>query len=196
MQTFNKGDSNMKAGDKVKCIEYDAKLVVGGIYTLCEVPPKHLIDQTPGKTLVAIDHGSEVYSYWSSSFELVHEKTELDTIKELSLLAESFVGKEVTSGHGKNWKVDSYKVFVVEESAIKSSATVYGHFNTHGYCVAVTGAGRSVPVEQVTLVPTSKTIQLTDDYEAVISKDHVIVGCQTINRAKILELYKAMQAFQ
>jgi len=184
----------MKPGDKVKCIQKDALLEVGKEYTLTDVPNGY--GDPSDRKVVAVDQGNfGVYTYYESYFEpLITDKLEI--IKKLCALANSYIGEIVVGSGGRKWKVDSYEVYLLKENAAKSSGSVYGHFNMHGYCVAVKGGGRSIPVEEVELQPTSETIKLTDDYEAVITKDHIVVGCQTISREKLQELLKIQDGFQ
>ncbi len=182
----------MKTGDKVKCISKDTDVTVGNIYTVEESFGTWVADD---EAVCVRGDGGIIKPYYKRGFEVVEQIDDLQKIKDLSLLAESYIGKTVQSG-GSNWRVDGYKIFLNKETAAKSSASVRTHFNNYGYCVAVSGSGRITPIESVKPVPTSKTINLNEAYDAIITKDTVRVGCQTISRAKILELYKEMESLQ
>jgi hypothetical protein len=45
-----------------------------------------------------------------------------------------------------------------------------------------------IPVKLCSVLPPTKTIKLTNDYDAVIHKDYVKVGCQEIPISKVKEI--------
>lgn len=185
----------MKPGDKVRCIERDTLLDVGKEYTLVKVPYAHTVNDN--KPIVAIDHGAGygVYSYYASLFVLVAAKDKFENLKVLVALAESLLKTTVTT-KARPLQVTKYEIFLDRGKAKMSSNSVLEEFDRSGFCVAVQGNQRSVPVQEVNIKPKELTTKLTNDYDAVVTKDSVQVGCQTISREKILELVKLMDSLR
>ncbi len=121
-------------------------------------------------------------------------------LKQLTERAESLVGKKVRNGNiGSPMKVGDFFIILTWKQANQRSCSVIEEFRRTGFCVALRNesGGSSIPLLDTTNVYDGEvTIKLTDDYKAVITKDTVRVGCQTISRAKILELYKEMESLQ
>lgn len=190
----------MKIGDKVKCVKLDTHLKIGSIYTIVKSPPYWEDD----KTVICLDIDGCVVPYYKSYFTLVKSKaTKKSTItfsdvKTQVELAESFIGREVSlkSNLSVRYHVEEVSVILTDKQAEDSSLLVLKEFKKSGYCVAVVSNGRSFPLVDVVLNKPSKTIKLTKDYNIVIEKDVVTVGCQVIPRSKILEIHKIMESFQ
>lgn len=183
-------ESKYKAGDKVRCIDdglYHSQLTIGKIYTIVEV-------RTEGYSipiLRIINDSGEENGYYETRFEPEVVKP---TIDDLVTLGKSLIGKTCKYIYGGNAVPEKIVVFLDEEDAGNSSFVVKEEFEKSGFCVAIKYGGNAVPVQTLTLIKDVETIKLTDDYDAIVYKDRVEVGCQTIPRAKLEELMKVMNS--
>lgn len=104
----------------------------------------------------------------------------------------SLIGKTVLF-EGKKFNISSVSVW--SKFYPTSDKGILKVIKEHGYCVMVEDEVRdlAVPFAEVSL--TGNVIKLSDEYNAVIEGDNVIVGCQTIpitTIQKILDLHKTL----
>lgn len=120
----------------------------------------------------------------------------IDKLKVLIESAEKLVGQKVRNENsGASMKVSEFLVILTEKQANERSYSVKEEFKRTGFCVALRDewGDRSIPLLDTTEVySTEVMIKLTDEYDAIISKDNVKVGCQTISREKIIEVCTEM----
>jgi len=124
----------------------------------------------------------------------------IDRLKELIERAESLIGKKVRNGTiGSYLRVSDFFVILTKKQANERSSSVMEEFLKTGFCVALRDeiGGTSVPLlNDTNIFREDVTLKLTSDYDAIVSRDNVKVGCQTIPRAKIVELYNLMMEFK
>lgn len=140
-----------------------------------------------GECIFVTNSKGVTQSYFAWRFD-VDESFVRPTVKEQIILAQSYVGKTVMSGEDKI-TITKWSLIPMGES---SSMVVEQEADKHGYCVAVIGSQYTVPVLSVTLPPQEITIKLNDDYDAIITKETVKVGCQTFPVALIKEIQSAI----
>ena len=126
------------------------------------------------------DDGQKNLSFFKVRFSLVPSEMPLGEQVEL---AQTYIGKNTTEG-----KCKSVQVCLTEKDVNERSFSCQNYFKEHGFCVAIMGGYWSVPLPTVSLAPESKTIKLTDDYNAEVFADKVKVGCQTIPLSKLEEI--------
>lgn len=124
----------------------------------------------------------------------------IDKLKELAERAETLIGKKVRNGSlGSFLKIKDYFIVLTYAQADARSFSVMEEFKKTGFCVALRDEyeSSSIPLLDTTeLNQPDVKIKLTDEYDAIVSKDLVRVGCQRIPKAKIVELYNTIMAFQ
>jgi hypothetical protein len=119
--------------------------------------------------------------------------------------AKSLVGKRVSNKTDKGvyrdyncyWEVKNFEVLLSNYDGYRNSSVQKSLEKGWSVVVWMTSDDSYLPVELATIVeiptPTSKTIKLTDDYDVVIYKDKIEVGCQTIPKEKICEILLEME---
>jgi len=82
----------------------------------------------------------------------------------------------------------------------KEFSSGYGSLNAkndlikNGFSVCIHGSnGLEYPIRTIGILPASVTKKLTDDYDVVIYRDKVEVGCQTITKETITDLLLQME---
>jgi hypothetical protein len=169
--------TKMKKGSKIKCIRPSSGLTLNKIYEVTR------LDYDNDPYLVNDNGDNEMY--YANRFEVV--VLELDTLDEQIAFARTLIDKKVNGKH-TSYVATKLEIFLSKDQASKSSSSVYGYFNQHGFCVAVGCVGCIEPVTGVKLAPESTTIELTSDYQAEVFKTEVKVGCQTISIEKVKEI--------
>jgi len=174
-----------KKDDEVRCIDHTCEpdIVYGNIYkVLSDSPDTSDTFYVPSST-----NGGRV-CYFKSRFEPVNKSMSLGEQVEL---AQSFIGKRLRE-KGKNQRMncDEVQVCLIKDQVLKRSNICYEYFEKHGFCVAILSGSSSQPVVNFELWPEYETIELTKDYSAVVTKDEIVVGCQTIPMDKVREILK------
>jgi len=168
--------TNMKKGDKIKCVNPTTSLTLNKVYEVLDVD----YDYDP---YVTNDNGFREM-YCSYRFEVV---SGVPTLEEQAKDALSLLGKKVMHGT-TTLVVESITIYGVSNKPPYTNPIVNGYYDKHGFCVVIKGGRYAVPVDGVTLVPESKTIELTNEYDAEVFKNEVKVGCQTISIEKVKEI--------
>jgi hypothetical protein len=70
------------------------------------------------------------------------------------------------------------------------SSLVLDELVTKEWCVAIKSHGQTIPLKSIKEI-TTITVENVGDYKAIVHKDHVMVGCQKISKAKVEEILKA-----
>ncbi len=121
-------------------------------------------------------------------------------LKQLVERAESLIGKKVRNGNsGADLVVGDFCIILTQKQADERSLSVIEEFQKNGFCIALrdVGAYSSIPLlDNTELFQEDIIIKLTDEYDAIISKNEVKVGCQTIPKEKIVEIYKIITEFK
>jgi hypothetical protein len=167
---------NLVKGDKLRVIDANSSLDFGEIVTF-----NRYADDGRDKSCVHIDEVNEYGYYFGWRFEVV-EPLQPHTIDSDLALARSYIGKKVQTDSMVSFTVEHVKIVVAEQENLKAaSLTVQSEVKNSGYCVAVCGSHRSIPVRNVEIAPNDVKIKLNDDYTATVSKDSIVVGCQTFS---------------
>jgi len=120
------------------------------------------------------------------------------SLEELIAKAKTMVNKNCVSGRYKTEFVPNQVIVAVDQSIASTYSTeVMQDFKANGVSVVLRDTVNriSYPVGQTELVIFTPTrIKLTEDYDAIVHKDHVKVGCQSISFEKIDELHKLIHA--
>lgn len=175
-----------KPNDTVKCIDADGNVYItkNSLYTVLAV----------GNGRISVRaNDNEIYFYKQSLFKL-QEPAGMELFESISY-AQSLIGKTIRYNR-TNTTVTHVKVYL----SAKEFESGYGSMNAqndlkaNGFSVCVHGTnGNEYPIRNIELVPTSTTMKLTDDYDAIIYKDKVEVGCQTITKEVLKELLAKME---
>jgi hypothetical protein len=97
----------------------------------------------------------------------------------------SLIGKTVLF-EGKKFKISSVSVW--SKFYPTSDKGIQKVIKEHGYCVMVEDEDQDIAVPFAEVSLDGNVIKLSDEYDAVIDGDNVIVGCQTIPIAKVQEI--------
>lgn len=89
---------------------------------------------------------------------------------------ETFTVADVSIAHKGSWNGSTY----VDDELATNEKCVAIHLDHY----------RSVPLSRITVLPKSHELKISDDYTARITKDNVIIGCQTIPIEIVRELVK------
>lgn len=104
--------------------------------------------------------------------------------------AKELVGKTLWSDiHKKEWTPESC-VVVFDKEDINLSIKDIPIFKKQGFAVCIVNEDFSTEVNSFLSLP--KKIKLSNDYDAQIFKDKVVVGCQVIPKEKIQEILESM----
>lgn len=168
--------TTFKVGDKVKVVNPGGYLHRGDIHTISMVSEWYVYSDT------------FTGGYYHSRFALVDEVHTKIGAKELQVKidkAKSLIGKKVVfktcRGVATSWEL----FFNKEEN---TSMGVNERIEKDGYCVAVRYASTLLsPVDDME-EDVSKVFVLNKDYNAVVTKESIKVGCQTIDPKVILEM--------
>lgn len=164
---------------KMKCVDrgLNADLTNGKIYTILDYDTdQYEIEQN--------DKGDRSW-YNVERFTLVENLTTDEKIA----LAESYVGKKVI------YKNETIRItdWQLVKKGENSSFIVNENADKNGFCIAVRAGGRIFPVEDVTLASEIITnVELSSSYTAKVYADKVVVGCQTISKEKVEQIWNAM----
>jgi hypothetical protein len=176
-------------GDKVKYISGAVKshMTHGKIY--------EIVATSPSKGLVTVvrDDG-RTEDFYDHRFEEV----EITDMVELIERAKTFIGKKCVSSD-VTFTPNQVIVVVDEYSSDNYSKEVQRVYKANGFAVALRDNVRALtfPVNETRIfIHKAKTLKLTDDYDADIYPNRVVVGCQTISIEKIEELYKLIHSFE
>jgi len=93
---------------------------------------------------------------------------------------------------GRKLTVDEIIVFIKGFHNDKISGLVVDEFDNKEWCIAIWGGGRTIPLSKIKAI-TSITVKNVGDYEAIVTKDHIQVGCQKISKEKFEEIAKAFK---
>jgi hypothetical protein len=110
-------------------------------------------------------------------------------------LAKSYIGKQV-EGFG-NYIVEQIHAVVSKEDAYKlgvASNSVLNDIDNNGFSVVISGGNFANPVMSVKIKPDSVKIKLNDTYDADVTKDTIVVGCQTYPISILDELIAARKS--
>lgn len=184
-----------KVGDKVKYIQHEKKTLTNGkTYEVTRYDFDNVTDVPSKYDMVTVinDHGHPEL-YFRSRFELVKDSHNLES---LVALAKTFLGKTCKYDTLVPLTPDKILVYVDGSLVQESSYSVIQDFNTYGYTVALKDSKKlsTVPVRG-TVLSLSHTVKLTDEYDAEVFPDKVVVGCQTITKEKIDELHKLIHSY-
>lgn len=176
--------NNLKKGDKIRCIDPNKLLVLNKIYTFNRYDT---YDVCPGDLLFV--EGTDE-SFFTERFELVGRKDTLeDLVKKACVILES--GKNVIH-HNRVHTPSGMEVFT--KPTTNSSPIVEDDIAENGFSVAIKMTNDVIiPVNQLTIA--SNIVKGVGDYEAIVEKDFIKVGCQTIPWSKveeIVELHKKL----
>lgn len=163
---------------KMKCVDRGPNLSLtdGKIYTI--------LQSDCGQYQIEHNNKGEKSWYNVERFAEVNLSTD-----EKIALAESYVGKKVIY-QGETIRITDWKFVKKNES---SSVIVNENADKNGFCIAVQTRGRSFPVEDVTLASEIiTTVELSSSYTAEVYSDKVVVGCQTISKDKVEQIWNAM----
>jgi hypothetical protein len=172
---------NIKKGDKIRCINPNFALVADKIYTFDRYDDED-------DELLFVEGTDE--SFFTVRFEVVDKP---ETMKELVNKAYDILqsGKIVTMF------IDTYtpeSIEIFTKPTNRSSALVTDDIKRNGFSVALRMTNDLViPVNQLTIV--SNIVKDVGDYEAIVEKDFIKVGCQFIPWSKveeIVELHKKL----
>ena len=160
-----------KVGDKIKfiCTRNETNgVTIGKIYEVQSV------DRISG--LLIINDEGYISSYMSYRFELVVDDNSLEARIEK---AKSLIGKMICENDGSNFIPDSW--------GIGNKHNDRGmDLDENGLVVYVENDDYISKVEDAELV--TNVITLTDEYNAIIEKDFVKVGCQNIPIEKVRDV--------
>lgn len=177
-----------EVGDNVLCVDCgeNRKITTGNIYIVLQT------SSDGNEIRINHDDGNGAW-YYSNRFKLSTSVTNSELFKSIEL-AQSFIGKRFT--HGTTKSVGSrVKVYLSkEEFDGYGSLSANIEFTKRGYAVCVHGENDyEYPVHDIELVPSSITMKLTQDYDAIIYANKVEVGCQTISKSVLSELLLQME---
>jgi hypothetical protein len=165
---------NFKKGDKIKCIDADySSLNLGEIY---------IFDGDHSYAHDCITIVGYPYGYFKNRFVLVEE----DTLESLVKKAEDIIksGKMV-SVDGFIKKPSSIEIHYKE--SIKISPLVSDDIKERGFSVAIRMECYSIaPVNLCEVI--TNIVEGVGSWTAIVNKDNVQVGCQTIPWEKIEEI--------
>ncbi len=174
-----------KIGSKVRCIDGIGELIYGNTYTVRQSPPD-------SETWVYLEESRyKHFNYHYDRFELISEPNKFeDSLKK----AKDLVGKTVLYDKS-SLKVDNVIVFIKGVGDSRISALVKDVLKTQDWCIAVKCDWQTIPIDLVTLIE-SVTVKNVGDYEAIVHKDFVMVGCQKISKEKFDEIAKAFDSLE
>ena len=110
------------------------------------------------------------------------------SIPEQYAYAVSLIGQRAKF-HSETFTIDS--VSIAHKGSWNGSTSVGDELANNEKCVAIHwGYSRCVPLSRITVLPKSHELKISDDYTATVTKEHVIVGCQTIPIEIVRELVK------
>jgi hypothetical protein len=164
----------MKIGDKIKYVDESCdSFTHGKIYTItgfdsCGDPEMYNDNAVPD-------------CYYTDSFECI--TASLSFSDAIALIGTKVQYKD------KPFLVEAVTVF--NKYYGSTNATIKSEVKEHGYSIVLENDDDFAPLSEVEVIP--MVIDLTDDYNAVIDGDNVVVGCQTIPIQKvrdILDLYE------
>jgi hypothetical protein len=177
-----------KVGDLVTCVNV-------GNNSYITQHKKYTINRVcgdDGTIRITDDQGDEGH-YSVTRFQLV----DADLVS-LITLAYTFVGKKFTLSSSPRVKrdCDRVKVYLHRDEfngGTVGSVNAHAMFDTLGFAVMIGTSGYECDVRHAIEAPNSKKIDLTNDYDAEVFADKVVVGCQTITKDKVVELLKTME---
>ncbi len=174
-----------KIGSKVRCIEGIGELIYGNTYTVRQSPPE-------SENSVYLEESRyKSYNYNQDRFELICEPNKFeDSLKK----AKDLVGKTVLYERS-SLKVDNVIVFIKGVENDLTSGLVQDALETQDWCIAVKSTIQTIPIDLVTLIETVN-VKNVGDYEAIVHKDFVMVGCQKISKEKFDEITKAFDSLK
>ena len=112
-----------------------------------------------------------------------------DSLESQIARAKTYIGQTVRKS-GTTYDIVNVRV-VMSDSEPDLTCRVVELLQTNPWVVCiVSDLNTTLPImdKNFNSVPTNKTIKLTSDYDAVVYKDKVVVGCQTIPVEKIEEI--------
>lgn len=170
-----------KVGSKVRCVnaEEGSSIVNDGIYTIRESPPH-------SEKYVHLEEVNKNYNYCPSRF-VSYIPTLEDSVKK----AKDFVGKSVTWAEN-SYTVNSIEIYFKDMNNDGACVLVKDHLKDNDYCVAIKSGPHTIPVDLVTALH-SIEINNVCEYDTIVFRNHVEVGCQKISKAKVEEIMKAFE---
>ena len=179
---------SIKKGDTIKCVDDGGHthLTNGKTYTA-------LATNGSESEVQLLDNSGVTRWYFTNRFEPLVDAKSMDLFQSIEY-AQTFIGKPFTYSGAKT-VASHVKVYLSDkEFASYGSVNAQNEVKARGFSVCLHGEnGNEYPVAQVELAPESYTMELTDDYDAVIYVDRVEVGCQTIPKAVLEELLDRME---
>lgn len=175
--------TKFKVGDIVRCINPIGSLMLNNLYTIKESDPTF-----PDYNCV---EGCSA-SYFPNRFQCVD-----NTIEGQIAKAKTFLNEKVeyySDGETTKFTPTDIQVFFAGSQSPKISMLVNTEVKMHGFCVALASSVKTVPVNLISKAKELVVIVGVGDYEATIHEDHVMVGCQKISKAKVLEIAKAFES--
>ncbi len=171
-------------GNKIKCINATGELQKGQIYTVRLCSPYEV-------SLVESSHRH--YCYDPARFELYLEKSVKDmSFDEQVAISKGLVGKYVKY-NGYNIEVTGVHVFLKGVYNDKISGLIEDVLKTKEWCIGIKSGIQTIPLHSVEITHTY-VVKNVGDYEAIVHKDHVMVGCQKISKEKVQEILKAFDS--
>ncbi len=176
-------------GDKIRCINSPShKLVKGNTYTV-----ERIEDPDDGDiAMIYCEEFDNQDGFYASRFEAV--TTDLSIAVLIDKAKELRNKTCIDTKDGSKFFPDKIKIYVLEEEVKVSSGRARASFERNGFVVCLNGGGITLPVEELELSPVTITVKLTEDYDAQVYKDKVVVGCQTIPLDKLKELLKLAES--
>lgn len=168
-----------KVGDKVKCIDNTNaanSLTVGGIYTVAKIVECNRI-------CLAID---EIYGWYPTRFKKVEE---VEEVEDTYIKLEN-VNITTTRWYVKNPVINGSYITYEVAYRVSNSGTIPLSSSSH------------IILDDLKFNTCSKKefdgfgaikVELNSEYTAIVSKDKIVVGCQTFSVDIVKDLVKALE---
>jgi len=100
--------------------------------------------------------------------------------------------RQVVTYNRKKYTIDNWSRLTSANVNKDTPKVISDIIDKHGFCYCVSTSGVVMPASKVKKV--DNRIVLTSEYNALISKDVINVGCQTIPYQKVLDIVAAHKA--
>jgi len=163
-----------EVGDEVK------NITTGKIYVIKDIRYVNCTQE------LLLDNKKVLYWDRAPFFTLhkdVKEKFTTMSIEEQIKLALSLVGKRIKKGGSCPFTVEYMGVASNDYQGRSFSESILNHINKQSICVYVGSdtLGMNIPVADAVIVPDEEVVKLNETYSAIVTKDAIVVGCQTFN---------------
>lgn len=142
-------------------------------------------DEDGGNVKIEDDDGDE--EWWCETEFSLEGHVEHST----SSASEGLVGQVVTYNR-KKYTIDNWSRLIAATQPKDTPKPINDIIEKFGFCFCVTAGEVVMPTSRVKKV--DNRIVLTSDYNALISKDVVNVGCQAVPYTKVLEIVAVHKA--